>query len=498
MKPSSFILKGARVYRHDGDVDAPPTADVLVRDGVIAEIAPSLAIEDVPTVALDGHLLAPGFVNSHYHSHDVLAKGMFETMSLERWGLIAGPIGSNRSLEEVRLRTMLGAIECARNGITTIQDFNNIAPLTPEYVDTVVSAYESVGVRVILSLTVRDKSQLDTILWAQEMLPPEYHDIVGTAGGDGAAQLAFVQQQIDRVGDRNGGVVWALSPSAPQRCSFELVKGVADFARSAKLPVYTHVYETRLQRLFAQEKLKEFNGSAIQFMEEAGLIGPHVNIAHGVWPDDTEIARLAETGTGVVLNMLSNLKLRSGVAPLTRYRKAGVNLSLGCDNCSCSDAQSMTQVMKLYCLLGGISDPGPERPQAAEALRLATLGGARAAGIADRVGAIEPGMAADLVAYDLSDPAWQPFNSAARQLVFAESGRGLRHVWVAGRHIVADGKCVSVDEAAVQRAVAEIMPGLRSDIEKLVKDADLVEETFQRIQARAFATDLPYDRYLSR
>jgi 5-methylthioadenosine/S-adenosylhomocysteine deaminase len=495
---SPFILQGARVYRHDADTDQPPVADVVVRDGrilAVGEAVPDSA--DMRRIRLDGHLLAPGFVNGHYHSHDVLAKGMFETMSLERWGLIAGAIGSNRSLEEVRVRTMLGAVECVRNGITTIQDFANIAPMEPAYVDAIVDAYASVGVRVVLSVTVRDRSQLDTILWADEMVPSEHHAIVGTQRGNGEAQLAFIGDQIDRIGSHGGRLVWAVSPSAPQRCSLPLLRDVADFCRERALPVYTHVYETRLQRIFAKTRLAEFGGSAIRYMEAAGLLGPSVTIAHGVWPDDEEIAQLAATGTGVVLNMLSNLKLRSGAAPLAAYRKAGVPLSLGCDNCSCSDVQSMTQVMKLYCLLAGIMDPGAERPKAAEAIALATVGGARAAGMERRIGAIEPGMEADIVAYDLTDPSWRPFNSAGRQLVFAETGRAVRHVWIAGRPVVEDGRCVTVDEGALQHALDAVMPAVRRDSERLAGDADKVEPAFQAIQARAFAYSLGYNRYLS-
>ncbi len=370
MKERSFTLRGARVYRHGADTDMPPIADVLVREGKIEAVGElGTADSELPTIDLSGYLLAPGFVNGHYHSHDVLAKGMFETMSLERWGLIAGAIGSSRSVEEVHFRTMLGAVECVRNGITTVQDFANIAPLNPDYVDAIVSAYESVGIRVVLSVTVRDRSQLDTILWADEMLPQEHHAIVGTARSGGREQIDFIASQMNRIGDRGGNLVWAISPSAPQRCSFELLKAAADFARESRIPVYTHVYETRLQRLFAKYRLQEFGGSAVAFMEAAGLVGPGVTIAHGVWPDDAEIQRIADTGTGVVLNMLSNLKLRSGVAPLASYRAAGVALSLGCDNCSCSDVQSMTQVMKLYCLLCSIDTSGPERPRAEEAIR---------------------------------------------------------------------------------------------------------------------------------
>ena len=494
----SFVLTSARVYRHDSDTDHPAVADVLVENGIIKAVGDNLSNANLERIDLAGHLLVPGFVNGHYHSHDVLAKGRFEAISLERWGIIAGAIGNNRSLEEVKLRTLLGAVECARNGITTVQDFANLSKYDPDYIDAMIEAYESVGVRVILSVTVRDKSQLDTILWADEMVPQEHHSILGTAAADGMALVDFVGDQIDRIGDRGGRVIWGISPSAPQRCSFELLQGVARFASERRMPVYTHVYETRLQRLYAREKLAVYGGSAIDYMEAAGLVGPNVTIAHGVWPDDQEIRKLADTGTGVVLNMLSNLRLRSGIAPLAAYRRAGIGLSLGCDNCSCSDVQSILQVMKMYCLLNGISDPGPDRATATEAIRLATLGGAKAAGLDDRLGAIEPGMAADFVAYDLADPAWRPFNSAARQLVYAETGRGLRHVWVGGDRIVRDGCCTRIDEADLMRRVEAIMPEVGRELDDLARKADIVEPFMQRIQARAFAEPLSYDRYLNR
>jgi cytosine/adenosine deaminase-related metal-dependent hydrolase len=233
-------------------------------------------------------------------------------------------------------------------------------------------------------------------------------------------------------------------------------------------------------------------------MESVGLLGPHVTIAHGVWPNPQEIEKLAATGTGVVLNILSNLRLRSGVAPIAGYRRLGVPLALGCDNCSCSDVQSMFQVMKLYCLLGGISDPNAAAPLAAEALHIATVGGARSAGCGDRLGAIRPGMQADIVALDLSDPAYRPLNNVARQLVYAETGRSVRHVWVNGRRVIKDGQATSIDEARLDGSLAKLMPAVRRELERLRANAEKVRPAFEEIQRRAWAADFDYDRYLQR
>src|SRR3546814_5439499 len=109
--------------------------------------------------------------------------------------------------------------------------------------------------------------------------------------------------------DRNGLVVWAVCPSAPQRCSPELLKRVSSLAAEADLPIYTHVYETRLQRHFSDKHFANYQGSAIRYMAANGLLNERVNIAHGVWPHPEEIGLIADAGAGVVLNMLSNLRL---------------------------------------------------------------------------------------------------------------------------------------------------------------------------------------------
>ncbi len=498
-----MLLTGARVYRHDGDPDLPAVADVLISDGCIKAIGQDAAQAAARQASrermdLSGYVLFPGFVNSHYHSHDVLAKGCFDSLPLEQWGLVAGPLGNHRSLAEIRVRTLLGAVEALRNGITTVQDFSSFLPLSDEIVDTILNAYEEAGIRVAYSITVRDRSQLDSIYAAREVVPKDLWPLVGDTAGDAAAQLEFIERQLDRVGDRDGRVIWCLSPSAPQRCSTALLRGVADLASRRSLPIYTHVYESRSQALLAREQYAEFRGSLLRYMEQAGLLGPHVTIAHGVWPDAEEIELLSATGTGVVLNMLSNLRLRNGVAPIAAYRRLGVPLALGSDNCSCSDVHSLFPVMKAYCLLGGIIEPDAPPPTAVEAIRLATLGGAARAGVAKKIGAIEPGMRADIIALDLNDPAFRPLNSVARQVVYSETGRAVRHVWVDGRHVVANGATTRVDETRLVEEMAAVMPGVTKQLDKLRGDALVLKGYFAELQARVLSQPLPHNRYLER
>ena len=494
-----LLLRGARVLDLDGDLDDPPVRDIVIENGLIKSIGDALTPPAGAEVIDAGGMLAiPGLVNAHYHSHDVLAKGMLEDLALEHWGVLAGQVGSKRSLAEVRARTLLGAIECLRNGITTVQDMSVFSPMSDEVLDTILEAYAEAGIRVEYAITVRDKSQIDTIPWVAELAPGELHSIIGTQSDSPGPQMDFVEKAIARVGDRGGMLRWALAPSAPQRCSPELLAAVADLSRRRDLPVYTHVYETRTQRIFSHERLAAYGGSAIRLLGATGLLGPHVTIAHGIWPEDDELDLIGETKTNVVLNMLSNLKLKSGVAPILDYRSRGVNIALGCDNCSCSDVQSMLQVMKLFCLLSAVSSPERTSVNAEAALRAATLGGAKTAGLSDSIGALHPGHKADITLLDLADPAYVPYNSAVRQLVYADSGRSIRTVIVDGEVVVRDGRSSRVDEASLREEIAGMMPSLRSDVAKLQSGYAKVLPYLDEVQRRAWATPLPIHRYVGK
>ena len=163
--------------------------------------------------------------------------------------------------------------------------------------------------------------------------------------------------------------------------------------------------------------------------------------------------------------------LKNGVALMRRVIDAGVNLALGCDNCSCGDCQSMFTAMKLLCLLTAGADPNPTGVLAADAVAAATTGGARAVGLEGVVGAIAPGMQADLLFLDLRDIAYVPLNSAARQVVFAESGRGVHSVMVGGRMVLDAGRVTTIDEAALRDEAAAVMPGFRRDYARQARRA---------------------------
>jgi 5-methylthioadenosine/S-adenosylhomocysteine deaminase len=281
-----------------------------------------------------------------------------------------------------------------------------------------------------------------------------------------------VTGQIARLGmNPRPQTTWALAPSAPQRCSPKLLEGLAALAREHGLPVFTHVYETRPQAAAAHVQ----SSSLLDVLTKAGLMNERLNLVHGVWLAARDIAMLAESRARVVHNPISDLKLKSGVAPILDLYRAGVAVVLGCDNYSCAETQNIFIAMRMLCLLPAVTDPEPHPINAAYAIKAATLAGAKACGLDGQVGALKAGMAADLMILDLNEPAFVPFNSAARQIVFSEAGRAVETVFVGGRPVVRDRKLVTVDEAALAAEAEGIAPGFRREANELAKrSADLI------------------------
>jgi len=496
-----YLIRGGRIYDHDGDIHQPATADLLISGGIIERIAPQIAADDgVEVVDAAGKLVVPGFVNAHYHSHDVMAKGLFEEMPFDIWALHSNPANyGRRSHDEVRVRTLIGAAESLRNGITTIQDFLTLVPQDEAYVDTVLSAYEEAGIRVVFAIAARDRAALDIAPFIPKDLPESVRKRL--AGQDRSArdELDFVTGQIRRLGlAPTRRQTWALAPSAPQRCSTELLEGIAALSREHGLPVLTHVYETRIQAAAARQMGPDTSFSLIDVLARAGLMNDRLGVVHGVWLSPRNIAQIAEAGARVVHNPISNLKLKSGVAPILDLYRAGVDIALGCDNYSCAETQNIFTAMRMLCLLPAVTDPEPGPINAGYALKAATLSGARAVGLGGKVGALKPGMAADLMVLDLNELAFVPFNSAARQIVFAESGRAVETVFVDGRPVVRGRKLVTVDEAELAAAAAELAPAFRRDAADLAaRNADLAAPLLDANRA-AWKVPLGLTRYIGR
>jgi 5-methylthioadenosine/S-adenosylhomocysteine deaminase len=426
-------------------------ADILIDRDRIAAVRDSISPpDDAKVIEARDRIVIPGLVNAHLHSWEVPFRGRYEDLPLELWGLFAYPFlpMSRLPLRLIRLRTMLVAVESLKNGVTSIlDDVLQLGGQELEGLGEVFGGYEEVGLRANVSLRMVDRPWLETIPFAREVLPDDLWKLAQSMSPPAASYYRDICEQAFRDFHRPGGAArFVVAPSAPQRCTPELLRLGADLAAEHETAFHIHLLETRLQAVTARHL---YAASPVDYLEGLGVLSDRVTFAHAIWLNNEDIAKIAAYGTSVVHNPVSNLKLGSGVFPYARAHTAGVRLALGTDGISSNDSARMFEVAKLAALLHTVSDPVLERwPSAADILAAATSGGAESLGLYD-LGRLKAGDKADIVLLDRRSVAFTPLNDVARQLVYAENGSSVRTVIVGGQTLLDEGRCVRVDEASL-------------------------------------------------
>lgn len=451
----ALVLKSAKAK--------PERLDIVVRAGRIVGLLPPESADRSDAKIIDGrHKLAiPGLINAHYHSHDVLSRGMFEDIPLEVWiALAILPPTRELTPREVRLRTLIGAIDNLRNGITTVQDMLGCGPGSERHIEAAIKAYSDVGIRCVLALQVGNRPAIDCLPGIRNRLPADLAPILSGPQPTTNSILDFVSAGLAA---GNARLTFGIAPGSPQRCTFDLMSGLARLAADRHLPLFTHVNESKLQIYLAGSLYADYGGSVLDYLEAAGALHDRLCMAHGIWFSDDEIDHIASARAAIATCPTSNLKLKNGVAPLRKLKKAGVRLALGADNTSAGDTQNIFEAMKLVCNLNAAKGPEPSTFLACDALSLATECGAEVLGLQDEIGRIEEGMAADLALIDLHDPNYLPLNDCVRQIVYGETGRAVHTVIVEGAIVVEGRKLKTVDFASILDEVADLSAGFQRD-----------------------------------
>lgn len=491
---TDLLIENGRVFDLDGDVDVPPLADVLIRNGRIESVAANIAAPvAIPVIDASGQLLIPGLINTHYHSHDVLLRGLFEQMPLDVWGFYSGPGNyPSLSVDDIRLRTLLGAADCLVNGVTTLQDMVTIPEAGDEQLAAILSGYAASGSRVSLGLQISDKTAAETV--------PYWNEIGGALGERlrRSIDVRGLQNLVERTLSRTppDRMVWALAPSGPQRNSDAVLAWVSGLAREHRAQVFTHVYEARSQAVIA--RLTATEGSLVKRLDRFGLLGPGLTIAHGVWIDESELKSFGAAGANLAFNPVSNMKLLNGFAPIRGYVDYGANIALGCDNCSGNDSQSLLQSMKLFALYWGMQSEAGETGAARRAFHAATLGGARALGLEGQIGALKPGFSGDVLMLDLSTSTYRPLHSALNQVVYGETGQSITTVIVGGKIVVKNGALVDHPTDKLKAQAEDARARMKADIDRVARDNADIMPVLLDAYRRADAYPMKLDRYSMR
>jgi cytosine/adenosine deaminase-related metal-dependent hydrolase len=443
------LIRDALVLPGGGDWQAR-RADIRIQDGKIAALGSGFT--DSQVIDASSLLAVPGFVNAHYHSPLSLLRGTADGLSHPAfmWQNQADTAG--RTVHEVYVSALLGALEMLASGTTAVMDHFPEQGFPLEHVDAVARAYREVGMRAAIALRVFDEAYDDIV--PPGGLPRGFPDpLVAAPLGE---TMALLEEAVTKY---DGELLRVFpAPSNPSRCSDALLLKCEELARRRGLGVHTHLLETEIQKRIARER---YGTTMVRHMERLGLLSPRLSCAHTIWIDEDDIALLAARGVTVVHNPESNLKVGAGFMPLPWMRRNGLRVALGTDGASTNDNLVLHEAMRLAITLHRPREERSRWARAGDALDMATIAGAAALQCGDTVGRIAVGQSADLVLYDLSKPRWTPCNDPAQQLVFAENGDSVHTVLVSGEIVVEAGRVKGVDVEALLREARGMLKTIR-------------------------------------
>jgi guanine deaminase len=326
-------------------------------------------------------------------------------------------------------------------------------------IEAVARAYYDVGMRATIAPMMADRSFYQAIPGLLDAMPPalrERADAIRLQPFD--TTLATCRQILDRWPWDRERLRPALGPTIPHHCSDDFIVGCRDLAREHGIGIQMHVAESKVQAVVGMER---YGTTLVGHLHKLGLLAPNFTAAHAIWLDDDDIARLADAGASVAHNPGSNLKLGSGLAATRKFRDRGVTFGIGTDGCLSSDNLNMFEAMRLAAFGSRVQGPDPrDWLTAAEAFEAATIGGARALGLADRIGRIDAGCKADIVFLDLTSINYVPMNDPLLNVVFCEDGTGIDRVMIGGRIVVEGGRAIGIDMPKLAADAADALEKL--------------------------------------
>jgi len=428
MVPGSMdlLVRGGTVVTCDAD-DRVLSGDVLVRDGVIVAVgADASASARFPHRVLDASRCAvvPGFVQAHVHLVQVLFRGMADDLPLLTWlKERIWPLEAAHDDASLRASAELGLLELLKHGTTTILDMG-----TTHGHEVVLDAIDRFGLRARSGKAMMDLG---------EGVPSRLCESTD-------ASLREVEAHA-RVYASHPRIRVAVSPRFILSCSERLFREGAAFANQHGLVFHTHAAEHADERKAVRELLGDDD---IALLARWGASGPRTVLAHGVQLSDAEMRGLAEAGTRIAHCPSANLKLGSGIAQVHALRRAGVVVGLGADGAPCNNNLDALTELRHAALLAKARS-GTDTLPAREALRLATIEGAKVLGMDAEIGSLEVGKRADLVVVDLSGAHAEPGGDAVSRVVYACRANDVRHVVLDGEVRVRDGALLDLDEESI-------------------------------------------------
>jgi 5-methylthioadenosine/S-adenosylhomocysteine deaminase len=398
---------------------------VVVREGRIVALMPAeearLAYSATRSVNLPAHVLLPGLINLHTHAAMTLMRGLADDLPLMEWlNDHVWPAEAKHVCPDfVYDGTLLACAEMLKGGVTCFNDMY----FFPEHA---ARAALDAGMRAALGMICIE-------------FPTSY-----------ASDAQDYLRKGLAVRDRYRGeplLSFCLAPHAPYTVSDRSFEQIAIYAGELDVPIHMHLHETEDE---IRESVTRFGVRPLARMHRLGLLGPGLIAVHAVHLTEHEIDLLAMQGASVAHCPSSNLKLASGIAPITRFAERGLNTGLGTDGAASNNRLDLFEEMRLAALLAKAASGRASSVPAQSALHMATLGAARALGLDDSLGSIAPGKLADLIAVNLDTISLSPVYHPISHLVYAAAREDVSHVWVAGRLLLDQGRLTGLDEGQLR------------------------------------------------
>jgi 5-methylthioadenosine/S-adenosylhomocysteine deaminase len=402
---------------------------VVIEDGRITEIRKETNKSAETVIDAKHSVVMPGLVNTHTHAAMALFRGYADDLQLAEWlEKYIWPAEAKLTAEHVYKGSLLACLEMIKSGTTSFADmyFN---------MDETAKAVELSGLRAALSHGLTD-------LWNEEK-----------GKNDLKEGRRFVRAWQGAAGGR---IETMYGPHAPNTCSEEFLAKVREEANRDGARIHIHLLETEAEL----SAMKEMYGKcSVHLLEDIGFLGPDVLAAHCVWVSDGDIDILSKRGVNVSHNVISNMKLASGIASVPKMLEKGINVSLGTDSCASNNNLDLFEEMKIAAIFHKLNTYSPTVLPAQQVLKMSTVNGAKA--LDPETGVIKVGKKADLIILDMKKPHLTPCFDIRSHLVYSAKGSDVRTTIVDGKVLMDDYKVMVLDEQKVmeeaQKAAEELV-----------------------------------------
>ena len=434
MSDNTILIKNALILSPNTNFENKQS--ILIKDNLIAEISPDIDESDVSkTIDATGKIVLPGLINTHTHLSMTLFRGLADDLSLDSWlNDHIWPMEANLNGDYCYIGALLGAVELIKSGTTTFSDMYF-------YMEDVARAVDEAGIRAVLSYGMIDFGD-------EEKRKNEINENL------------TLFKACDGMAD--GRIKVFFGPHSPYTASEELLIKVRELVDEYNMGIHIHVSETQkeIEDVSAEKGLRPF-----EYLDKIGFLGPDVVAAHSVWLSDNEIEIIKKNNVKISHNPCSNMKLASGIAPVSKLIENDICVSIGTDGASSNNNLDLIEELKTASLLQKVSTLDPKVLTSDEAVAMGTIKGAETLGLESEIGSIEVGKKADIILIDTNSANMVPDSSSlSSNIIYSANGSNVDTTICDGKILMENKKLVVLDEEEIYKKARQAIKELKEVI----------------------------------